>query len=380
MRLWIDLANSPHVPFFRALANRFVAAGHEIEITAREFAETIPLARAAGFAPEVVGAHAGRAVSAKAGRLMSRAWALAAWARGRRFDLAISHNSYSQILAARALGLRTITLMDSGLIEAVYQRDTSKPDTQRYEVQAPEDGSQVELTALLDNNSKVVTTDAFKAADIVSEPVATSEARLPRATSSAAGAFDEPQHTMDSHSAAGPSVGALRGVRFASSGDQDSNAVYLRHFFGLVDRGLKDILNGEPLFLAGVREELALYRKTAKYPHIFESECHGNAEHSSLDQVAKHAAAGALREYRLAADRALGALPEIREKLAGDPAAVLKAATEGRARQIFAAEEGAPKEALNAAVVEGLRTGAEAFTYPGKELLEFGAIAAALRY
>ena len=112
MRLWIDLANSPHVPFFRALANRFVDQGHEIEITAREFAETIPLAQAAGFEPQVVGAHAGRAVSAKAGSLMSRAWALAAWARGRRFDLAISHNSYSQIVAARTLGLRTITLMD----------------------------------------------------------------------------------------------------------------------------------------------------------------------------------------------------------------------------------------------------------------------------
>jgi len=112
MRLWIDLANSPHVPFFRALVNRFIAAGHEIEITAREFAETIPLAHAAGFKPQIVGEHAGRAVSAKAGSLISRAWALAAWARKRRFDLAISHNSYSQILAARALGLRTITLMD----------------------------------------------------------------------------------------------------------------------------------------------------------------------------------------------------------------------------------------------------------------------------
>lgn len=112
MRLWIDLANSPHVPFFRALASRFIDQGHEIEITAREFAETIPLAQAAGFAPQVVGAHAGRAVSAKAGSLMSRAWALAAWARRRGFDLALSHNSYSQIVAARMLGLRTITLMD----------------------------------------------------------------------------------------------------------------------------------------------------------------------------------------------------------------------------------------------------------------------------
>ena len=36
MRLWIDLANSPHVPFFKALTKRFEAHGHEIGITARE--------------------------------------------------------------------------------------------------------------------------------------------------------------------------------------------------------------------------------------------------------------------------------------------------------------------------------------------------------
>jgi uncharacterized protein len=112
MRLWIDLANSPHVPFFKALAKRFIAQGHEIETTARAFAETIPLAHAAGFKPYVVGAHGGRAVPAKVATLISRAWALARWARKRRFDLAISHNSYSQIVAARALGIKTVTSMD----------------------------------------------------------------------------------------------------------------------------------------------------------------------------------------------------------------------------------------------------------------------------
>ncbi len=48
----------------------------------------------------------------------------------------------------------------------------------------------------------------------------------------AASAFDEPEHTFDSHSAAGPSVGGLRGVRFASTGDRDSDggtsAAFLR--------------------------------------------------------------------------------------------------------------------------------------------------------
>ncbi len=112
MRLWIDLANSPHVPFFRALVDRLTPTGHEVEITARDFAETLPLARAAGFNAQVIGKHGGREVSGKAGNLASRAWDLARWARKRRFDLAVSHNSYSQILAARSLRIKTITMMD----------------------------------------------------------------------------------------------------------------------------------------------------------------------------------------------------------------------------------------------------------------------------
>lgn len=112
MRLWIDLANAPHVPFFRALTKRFTGAGHEVEITARDFAETIPLAHAAGFSPHVIGKHGGREVSGKASNLLRRAWDLSRWARTHRFDLAISHNSYSQILAARTLRIKTVTLMD----------------------------------------------------------------------------------------------------------------------------------------------------------------------------------------------------------------------------------------------------------------------------
>ncbi len=112
MLIWIDLANSPHVPFFRALAGEFRARGHEVAVTAREFAQTIELARAAGLRPEVVGGHGGGKLSGKAGNLLGRAWALARWARGRGFGLAVGHNSYSQVLAARASGLRAVTLMD----------------------------------------------------------------------------------------------------------------------------------------------------------------------------------------------------------------------------------------------------------------------------
>jgi uncharacterized protein len=112
MRIWIDLANSPHVPFFRSLTNEFSRHNHEVVVTARDFAETVKLAQAAGFAVEIIGGHGGGKLSGKAGNLVQRALTLARWARGRNLDLAVSHNSYSQILAARALSLRTVTLMD----------------------------------------------------------------------------------------------------------------------------------------------------------------------------------------------------------------------------------------------------------------------------
>jgi predicted glycosyltransferase len=112
MKIWIDLANSPHVPFFRALAGEFTARGHELWVTARRFAQTVELAEAAGLRPSVVGGHGGGRLSGKAGNLFGRAWSLARAARGRGVDLAVGHNSYSQVLAARALGLRAVTLMD----------------------------------------------------------------------------------------------------------------------------------------------------------------------------------------------------------------------------------------------------------------------------
>ena len=112
MRIWIDFANSPHVPFFRALIPEFTARGHQIEISARDYAQTVELATRAGMLPHVIGGHGGGKLTGKAGNLVGRAAALAKWARDRGFNLAVSHNSYAQIAAAAALGIRTVTLMD----------------------------------------------------------------------------------------------------------------------------------------------------------------------------------------------------------------------------------------------------------------------------
>src|SRR5215510_14033977 len=100
MRIWIDLANSPHVPFFHALIPEFSSRGHQIEITARDFAQTVELATKAGMMPHVIGGHGGGSITGKAGNLLGRASALRKWARDRGCDLAVSHNSYAQITAS----------------------------------------------------------------------------------------------------------------------------------------------------------------------------------------------------------------------------------------------------------------------------------------
>jgi uncharacterized protein len=112
LRIWIDLANSPHVPFFAALIPEFKQRGHQIELTARDYAQTVELARQVGLTPVVIGGHGGGRLTGKAGNLIGRAASLARWVRGRGVELAISHNSYAQIAAASGLGIKSVTLMD----------------------------------------------------------------------------------------------------------------------------------------------------------------------------------------------------------------------------------------------------------------------------
>jgi hypothetical protein len=207
----------------------------------------------------------------------------------------------------------------------------------------------------------------------------------------AAGAFDMPDHRLQNRSTVGRSTGDMTAASFGTLSDREAAPEYLKHFFALLDKGLKDTIKDTPLFLAGVREELAEYRRVAKYGRIFESEYLGTIEYFSAEQVAQQAGAAALGEYHLACEQALKPISEVRDKITGDPEAVLKAAYEGRVRQIFVAEDArvsgpnvagayAGEDMVNAAVVEGLRTGADIFSIPGKELPDFGPIAAVLRF
>lgn len=112
MRIWIDLGNSPHVPFFLALSKEFERRGHEILWTARDYAQTVALARRANLPVEIFGAHGGKNVFQKGLKFGARVKDLLFWARGKKIDLVLSHNSHEPLAAARLLGINSVNLMD----------------------------------------------------------------------------------------------------------------------------------------------------------------------------------------------------------------------------------------------------------------------------
>jgi uncharacterized protein len=112
MRIWVDLTNSPHVLVLRPVVERLRAAGHDVRVTARDFAQTVELAERHGMRAEVIGRHRGEKLGAKAVGLASRSLALARWARGKHFDLAFGHGSNDVTVAARLLRIPCSTMFD----------------------------------------------------------------------------------------------------------------------------------------------------------------------------------------------------------------------------------------------------------------------------
>jgi predicted glycosyltransferase len=113
MRVWVDITNSPHVPFFRPLLALLEARGHDVTVTAREYAQTLELLEQAGIEHAVVGpAHGGAGAAGKAKAMARRLAALRRFARGRGFEVALTHASHELALTARSLRIPSVYAFD----------------------------------------------------------------------------------------------------------------------------------------------------------------------------------------------------------------------------------------------------------------------------
>jgi len=112
VKVWVDFTASAHPLVFRPLVRLLEQQGHQVEITARDYAQTLQLIESHGMTATVIGQHGGRSSLGKARQLRSRLAALRAWARPRDFDLALAHGSHELTMTARRLGIPSSTTFD----------------------------------------------------------------------------------------------------------------------------------------------------------------------------------------------------------------------------------------------------------------------------
>jgi predicted glycosyltransferase len=111
-RIWIDLDNSPHVPFFVPIVEELEKRGHSIVLTARNCAQVYELVDLYGLECKRVGRHYGKVTIVKLAGLFLRALQLISTVRTGQLDLAVSHGSRSQLIVSTVMGIPSLSIGD----------------------------------------------------------------------------------------------------------------------------------------------------------------------------------------------------------------------------------------------------------------------------
>ena len=213
---------------------------------------------------------------------------------------------------------------------------------------------------------------------------------------------DRPDHDLQSRSSAGGAYSAQTGpTHFGTSSSSERDLVHerLHHYLQIVDRELAGFLEGAPLVLVAIAQEIAAYRSVSEYPHILAAKP-TSPSHLSWAELGERVQEAVLEAQRGEAERVLGEFRETarRDHVTSGIREVLEAAREGRVNKLLL-EKDAEHEALmgpsfpvdsahlegeqdliNAAAVETIRGHGEVYMLDQGEIGGTGSIAAVLRY
>jgi uncharacterized protein len=112
MRVWVDISAPAHVLVLRPIIARLRDAGHEVEVTSREYTQTRELLELHGIDHTPIGRHGGASRARKLVRLLQRTPLMRRFGKRRDFDLAVAHGSYDLAMAARSLGIPEANMHD----------------------------------------------------------------------------------------------------------------------------------------------------------------------------------------------------------------------------------------------------------------------------
>ena len=111
-KIWVDLDNSPHVPFFRPIIDELRKRNYEVLVTARDAYQVRELLEFYGVSARLIGRHYGKHKILKGIGTCWRALAVTAGVRKEKIDLAITHGSRACVIACALLGIPDILLFD----------------------------------------------------------------------------------------------------------------------------------------------------------------------------------------------------------------------------------------------------------------------------
>jgi predicted glycosyltransferase len=111
MRLWFDMTAPAHPVVFRPIIRWLREQGHEVTITARDYAQTLELLQRNEMPYVQVGAHGGASRTRKLVNLLRRTRGLRR-AAGDGFDLAVAHGSNELAIAAARARIPSVNMFD----------------------------------------------------------------------------------------------------------------------------------------------------------------------------------------------------------------------------------------------------------------------------
>jgi predicted glycosyltransferase len=111
-KVWIDLENSPHIPFFEPIIKELERRGCEVVLTARNCFQVCELADMAGLKYRKIGHHYGKHRIAKVVGLGIRVLQMAPFVLREKPAISVSHGSRTSFVLSAILGIPSITIAD----------------------------------------------------------------------------------------------------------------------------------------------------------------------------------------------------------------------------------------------------------------------------
>jgi predicted glycosyltransferase len=110
--IWIDLDNTPHIPFFRPIINELKGRGYNVRLTARDAYGVCDLADYFQLDYLRIGRHYGKSKIMKVLGSFIRAMQLIPAVKDGKPDIAVSHGSRTQLIAATLMGVPSVMIFD----------------------------------------------------------------------------------------------------------------------------------------------------------------------------------------------------------------------------------------------------------------------------